>query len=53
LERLGTLEMLTPFFPQIEGATLHGTACLPGDTVIDVVAHGEAAMPKEERPELA
>jgi hypothetical protein len=53
LEQLGLLGMLTAFVAQGEGVAWHGTACLPGDTVIDVVAHGEAAMPKEERPELA
>ena len=53
MERLGLLGMLTAFVARIEGATSHRTACLPGDTVLDVVAHGEAAMPREERPELA
>lgn len=49
MERLGSPEMLTAFVARGEGVTSQGTACLPGDTVIDVVAHGEAAMPMGER----
>jgi hypothetical protein len=53
LEQLGLLGMLSAFVAQGEGVTSQGTAYLPGDTVIDVVAHGEAARPMEECLELA
>jgi hypothetical protein len=53
MEQLGLLVMLTAFVAQNEGATSQGTLYLPGDTIIDLVAHGEAAMPMEECLELA
>jgi hypothetical protein len=53
LEQLGLLGMLSAFVAQGEGVTSQGTPYLPGDTVINEVAHGEAAMPMEERLDLA
>jgi hypothetical protein len=53
MEQLAVLVLLTAFVAQGEGVTSQGTSYLPGDTVIDVVAHGEAAMPMEECLELA
>lgn len=53
MEQLALLVMLTSFVAASEGVTSQGTHYLPGETVIDVVAHGEAAMPLEECLELA
>jgi hypothetical protein len=53
MEQMALLVMLTTFVAEAEGITSQGTMYLPGDTVIDVVAHGEAAMPIEECLELA
>lgn len=53
MEQPALLVMLTTFVAEAEGVTSQGTAYLPGDIVIDVVAHGEAAMPIEECLELA
>ena len=53
MEHLGLLVMLTAFVAESEGVTSQGTPYLPGDTVIDVVAHGEAAMPMEQCLNLA
>jgi hypothetical protein len=47
MEQLALLVMLTTFVAASEGMTSQGTPYLPGDTVIDVVTHGEAAMPME------
>jgi hypothetical protein len=53
MEQLALLVMLTTFVAQAEGMTSQGTNYLPGDIVIDVIAHGEAAMPMEACLELA
>ena len=53
MEQLALLVMLSRFVAKSEGVTSQGTPYLPGDTVIDVVAHGEAAMPMAECLELA
>lgn len=53
MEQLALLVMLTTFAAEAEGVTSQGTPYLPGDTVIDVIAHGEAAMPMDQCLELA
>ena len=53
MEQMALLVMLYTFVAESEGVSSQGTAYLPGDTVIDVAAHGEATMPLEECLELA
>ena len=53
MEQLAVLVMLSTFVAEAEGVTSQGTLYMPGDTVIDVVAHGEAAMPINQCLELA
>ena len=53
MEQLALLVMLSTFVAEAKGVTSQGTPYLPGDTVIDVVAHGEAAMPIDECLDLA
>jgi hypothetical protein len=53
MEQLALLVMLSTFVAESEGVTSQGTPYLPGDTVIDVVAHGEAVMPMDQCLELA
>lgn len=53
MEQLALLVMISTFVAVGEGVTSQGTPYLPGDRVIDVVAHGEAAMPLDECLELA
>jgi hypothetical protein len=53
MEQLALLVMLSTFVAESKGVTSQGTPYLPGDTVIDVLAHGEAAMPMDQCLELA
>ncbi len=53
MEPLALLVMITTFVAAGEGTTSQGTPYLPGDTVIDVVAHGEAALALDACLELA
>jgi hypothetical protein len=53
MEQFALLVMITSFVAAGEGVTSQGTPYLPGDTVIDVVAHGEAAMALEACLDLA
>ena len=47
MEQVALLVMITSFVAASDGVSSQGRPYLAGDTVIDVVAHGEAAMPLE------
>lgn len=53
MEELALLVMLTAFIAEGEGVTSQGTPYQPGQTVMDVIAQGEAAMPIGQCLELA
>ena len=53
MEQLALLVMISTFLAAGEGVTSQGKPYLPGDTVVDVVAHGEAAMPMDQCLDLA
>ncbi len=53
MEQLALLVMIWTFVAEAEGVTSQGAPYQRGETVIDIAAHGEAAMPLEQGLDLA